>query len=244
MRDGFIFYQSFWNAIRELPAQTQLLLYNALAGYALSDIEPDFGDDAIAKGFFTLMRPQIDANNRRCEAGMRGGRPAKSAEQEPHAYRDETKQKPNDNQTETKAEPKEKEKAKEKNTVKETAKEKVNGKENHPSICASAPRRFTNPRWRKSAPIAASGATASTRSASSTSTRQRAGALATSRCRTGRRRSGLGRDGSRGAQGSGGATIQKNPRNRGFSSMSIPTRSWRICWLIWMGRCRGGYKHL
>jgi len=145
MRDGFIFYESFWNAIRELPAQTQLLLYNALAGYALSDIEPDFGDDAIAKGFFTLMRPQIDANNRRREAGMRGGRPAKSAEQEPLAYRDETKLKPNDNQTETKAEPKEKEKAKEKNTVKETAKEKANGKENHPSICASAPRRFTKP---------------------------------------------------------------------------------------------------
>ena len=79
MRDGFIFYESFWNAIKELPAQTQLLLYNALAGYALCDIEPDFGDDAIAKGFFTLMRPQIDANNRRREAGLRGAVPQSSS---------------------------------------------------------------------------------------------------------------------------------------------------------------------
>ena len=156
MRDGFIFYESFWNAIRGLPAQTQLTLYNALAGYALCDLEPDFGDDAIAGGFFTLMRPQIDANNRRREAGMRGGRPAKSAEQEPYEScgdnekkvsrnQDVTKAEPNDNQAITNAEPKEKEKAKEKNTVKETTKEKVNGNETHPSICASAPRRFTKP---------------------------------------------------------------------------------------------------
>ena len=118
MRDGFIFYESFWNAIQGLPAQTQLLLYNALAGYALCDTEPNFGEDAIAKGFFTLMRPQIDANNRRREAGLRGGRPKKSAEQEPLDYRDETKRKPNDNQTVTKAEPKEKEKEKDKENVK------------------------------------------------------------------------------------------------------------------------------
>ena len=122
MRDGFIFYESFWNAIKELPAQTQLLLYNALAGYALSDIEPDFDDDAIAKGFFTLMRPQIDANNRRREAGLRGGRPAKPTEHEPYEScgetdgtanrnQDVTKPKPSANQTATKAEPKEKEKA-------------------------------------------------------------------------------------------------------------------------------------
>lgn len=170
MRDGFIFYESFWNAIKELPAQTQLLLYNALAGYALADIEPDFDDDAIAKGFFTLMRPQIDANNRRREAGLRGGRPAKSAEQEPDESCGETKAKPsdnqdvtkaepNDNQDATKAEPKEKEKAKAKANGKDTGKEKekdtvrekekenanANGKEKSRAICASAPHRFTKP---------------------------------------------------------------------------------------------------
>ena len=140
--------------MKDLPAETQVLLYNAIADYALYDIVPDFGDDGIARGFFALMRPQIDANNRRRDAGARGGRPSKSVEdepifdrqetgEEPNANQGETKAKPCDNQTVTNAEPKEKEK--EKNTVKETTKEKVNGKEPHPSICASAPRRFTKP---------------------------------------------------------------------------------------------------
>ena len=60
--------------MKDLPAATQVLLYNAIADYALYDIVPDFGDDGIARGFFALMRPQIDANNRRRDAGARGGR--------------------------------------------------------------------------------------------------------------------------------------------------------------------------
>ena len=64
MRDGFIFYKSFRSAMKELPAETQLLLYNAIADYALYDIEPDFADDGIARGLFALMRKQIDIDNR------------------------------------------------------------------------------------------------------------------------------------------------------------------------------------
>lgn len=78
VRDGFIFYESFRSAMKDLPAETQLLLYNAIADYALYDIEPDFDTNGIARGFFALMRPQIDANNRRRDAGARGGRPVKS----------------------------------------------------------------------------------------------------------------------------------------------------------------------
>ena len=74
VRDGFIFYESFRSAMKDLPAATQVLIYNAIADYALYDIVPDFGDDGIARGFFALMRPQIDANNRRRDAGARGGR--------------------------------------------------------------------------------------------------------------------------------------------------------------------------
>ena len=64
MRNGFIFYELFRSAMKGLPAETQVLLYNAIADYALDDIEPDFGDDGIARGFFTLMRSRIDADNR------------------------------------------------------------------------------------------------------------------------------------------------------------------------------------
>lgn len=150
MRDGFIFYESFRSAMKGLPDQTQLLLYNALADYALYDIEPDFSDDGIALGFFTLMRPQIDANNRRRDAGLRGGRPARSVaegicenQQEAIAEKcenqSETNAKPNDNQAVTKDEAKEKEKKKEK------AKANGNGKENAKAFCADKPRRFTKP---------------------------------------------------------------------------------------------------
>ena len=63
MRDGFIFYESFRSAMKGLSAETQVLLYNAIADYALYDIKPDFGNDGVACRFFTLIRPQIDANN-------------------------------------------------------------------------------------------------------------------------------------------------------------------------------------
>lgn len=150
MRDGFIFYESFRDAIRGLPAETQLLLYNAITDYALYDEVSDFGNDGIAKGFFALMRPQIDANNRRRDVGARGGRPVKSSAQEPNENQSETDAEPNDNQSKTnvkpsdnldvtKAEPNAKEKAKEK--AKENAKEKAKKKE----CCAEPPRRFTKP---------------------------------------------------------------------------------------------------
>lgn len=143
MRDGFIFYESFRDAMRELPAQTQLALYNAIADYALYDEAPDFGGDGIATGFFALIRPQIDANNRRRENGSRGGRPAKETEREAPNHRSITTVKPNDNQSITEAEPKEKEKEKAKANVK--AKENVKGNEPAKAFCAETPRRFSKP---------------------------------------------------------------------------------------------------
>ena len=48
---------------------------------------------------FKLIRPQVDANNKKYENGKKGGRPANSADDK---NQDETKPKPNDNQSETK----------------------------------------------------------------------------------------------------------------------------------------------
>ena len=155
MRDGFIFYESFRDAMRGLPAETQLVLYNAIADYALYDEKPDFGGDGIAKGFFALMRPQIDANNRKRDVGARGGRPVKSTGQEPHEnqtetneepndYLDETDVKPNDNQGITKAKPSDIQSVtKAEPNAKEKAKAKANAKERKCS--ADEPRRFTKP---------------------------------------------------------------------------------------------------
>jgi len=160
MRDGFIFYESFRKAMKGLPAETQLLLYNAIADYALYDDEPDFGDDPIALGFFTLMRPQIDANIRKREGGAKGGRPAKETKQEPLDNLTETKEEPSDNLDETKAKPNDNlgvTKAKPKDNLsvtiaepkakeKDKAKDKANAKEKERALCAGTPRRFTKPR--------------------------------------------------------------------------------------------------
>ena len=56
MRDGFIFYESFREAMRGLPTETQLTLYNAIADYGLYDKQPDFGEDGVARGFFARIK--------------------------------------------------------------------------------------------------------------------------------------------------------------------------------------------
>lgn len=97
MRDSFIFYRSFAEAIRELEPEQKAQLIDGIIDYALDDKEPDI--KGVAKAMFSLIRPQIDANNKRYENGKRGGRPKKDSNQE------ETEEKPKRNQNETKTKP-------------------------------------------------------------------------------------------------------------------------------------------
>ena len=86
MRDSFIFYRSFFETIQKLNKRDRLSLVEAICNYALNDIEPECltgTGDAV----FTLLKPQLDANTRKYENGLKGGRPK------------ETKQKPKQNQT-------------------------------------------------------------------------------------------------------------------------------------------------
>jgi len=148
MRDGFIFYESFRKAMKGLPAETQLLLYNTIADYALYDTEPDFGGDGIALGFFTLIRPQIDANIRKRENGTRGGRPKTESKPEPLGDQTETGGKPNGNQSVTEDEPTDNQEGTEAEpNAKEKAKANGNAKakENAKASRADEPRRFTKP---------------------------------------------------------------------------------------------------
>lgn len=75
-RDSFIFYRSFYEAIKELPKDIQLEVYNALMEYALYGNIPD-DLKPVAKGMFTLIRPNIDINTTRYRNGKKGGRPNK-----------------------------------------------------------------------------------------------------------------------------------------------------------------------
>ena len=78
---SFVFYDSFYEAVSKLPDKEQLAVYNALCQYALYSIEPEC--DGVVAAMFMLMRPQIDANNRKREngklgasGGALGGRPS------------------------------------------------------------------------------------------------------------------------------------------------------------------------
>lgn len=88
MRDSFVFYRSFFESFDGLSKKDKLLLFDAICNYALNDIEPQLSGVPLA--MFKLLKPQLDANTRRYENGLKGGRPRK------------TEAKPNENQTKTK----------------------------------------------------------------------------------------------------------------------------------------------
>ena len=102
MRDSFVFYRSFYDAIKDLPRDVQGEIYTAIMEYSLYGKETE-NLKPIAHSVFTLMKPQIDVNNKRFENGKKGGRP--KSVNEPDGNQEETKEKPSNNQSETKSKP-------------------------------------------------------------------------------------------------------------------------------------------
>ena len=82
MRDSFVFYRSFADAIAGLPPEEYKKVMQAIIGYALDGTEPTAG--GIEYTVFCLVKPQIDANNKRYDNGKKGGRPI--TKQEPNVY--------------------------------------------------------------------------------------------------------------------------------------------------------------
>ena len=89
MRDSFVFYRSFHNALSKLSDADRLAAYDALVEYGLDGLEDAEG---VSAAILEAFKPLIDANNRRYENGKKGGRPTSENQ-------DETKPKPNHNQT-------------------------------------------------------------------------------------------------------------------------------------------------
>lgn len=77
-RDSFIFYRSFYEAVKELPKDIRLEVYTAIMEYALYGKSPE-GLKPFARGIFTLIKPSIDSNNTRFENGCKGGRKPRKA---------------------------------------------------------------------------------------------------------------------------------------------------------------------
>lgn len=102
-RNSFIFYKSFYEAIKELDKETQTEIYNAILSYQFENIEVELS--GVAKAIFTLIKPQLDANNAKFENGCKGaeygkmgGRPKK---EKPQKNPKETPKKPQNNPEKT-----------------------------------------------------------------------------------------------------------------------------------------------
>ena len=104
-RESMVFYKSFMEATDDLEPELYKTVIKMVLHYAMEGKEPE--GDTIAKAFFSLIKPQIDANNRRYENGKQGGRKSNQAETkvEPKPNQTITKGKPSHNQAETKVEP-------------------------------------------------------------------------------------------------------------------------------------------
>ena len=97
MRESFIFYKSFYESIKELDPLDQVQIYNAIYEYEFYKIIPEL--TGVCKSIFTLILPQLEANDKRYENGKKGGRPRNQNETEikPKQNQNKTKTKPNVN---------------------------------------------------------------------------------------------------------------------------------------------------
>lgn len=97
-RESFVFYRSFRDAFRALDKDIRLRMYEAIIDYGLDLIEPHF--EGIEKVLWTLIRPQLEANNKRFENGCKGGAPIgnQNARKQPRNNRETTEKQPKNNQ--------------------------------------------------------------------------------------------------------------------------------------------------
>lgn len=64
-----ILYRSFYDAIKLLPNDIQLEIFRAIFEYGLDGIEPELS--AIAKPFWLLIKPNLQANRTKWESGCK-----------------------------------------------------------------------------------------------------------------------------------------------------------------------------
>lgn len=74
MRKAFLFYRSFYEAVKELEAESKAKLYEAICKYGFDGIEPE-GLSTELKSVFILIKAKIDDCNTKRNNGLNGGRP-------------------------------------------------------------------------------------------------------------------------------------------------------------------------
>lgn len=114
-RKQFTWYRSYYDALKELPAEEFRDIVLAVCAYALDGEEPDLS--GVARSIFTLIRPTLEVGRSRAENRSRTEQTSLSAEQTSNRP-EQTKNKPEQTQnkrkqTENKPEQTRKEKEKE-----------------------------------------------------------------------------------------------------------------------------------
>lgn len=98
MKDSFVFYRSFYEAINDLPDKEQIKVYKAICELSLNFKEVEL--KGLGSTIFKLIKPQIEANNKRYENGKKGGAPKNNQnalKNQPKNNLDSTKKQPNEN---------------------------------------------------------------------------------------------------------------------------------------------------
>ena len=141
-RKQFTWYRSYYDALKELPAEEFRDIVLAVCAYALDGEEPELS--GVARAIFTLIRPTLEVGRSKAENRSRAEQTSISAEQTGNRP-EQTKNKPEQTQnkrkqTDNKPEQTRKEKEKEKEREKESEND---------SYCSppppSGPNRFVPP---------------------------------------------------------------------------------------------------
>lgn len=141
-RKQFTWYRSYYDALKELPAEEFRDIVLAVCAYALDGEEPDLS--GVARSIFTLIRPTLEVGRSRAENRSRAEQTSLSAEQTGNKP-EQTKNKPEQTQNKRKqTDNKPEQTSKEKEKEKEREKESEND-----SYCSppppSGPKRFVPP---------------------------------------------------------------------------------------------------
>lgn len=86
MNDSFVVYASYLKAAKRLNDADRLAVYDAIMEYGIEGTEPE--TDGVAAAIFEIVKPLIDANMKKREAGRKGGE-AKRSNPEANAKQNE-----------------------------------------------------------------------------------------------------------------------------------------------------------
>lgn len=104
MRESFIFYKSFYESIKELEESSQYQIYKAIFEYQFENKKSNL--KGLEKAIFTLIEPQLSANNKKYENGKKGGAPKgnknaqKTTKKQPKNNQKQPNENENDNENE------------------------------------------------------------------------------------------------------------------------------------------------